>query len=390
MKRNVYLDYSATTPTDPRVVEAMMPYFTEVFGNSSSAHKYGRKAEQAIEDARDTIASLFNCKRTEIVFTSCGSESNNLAIRGAAWTGRNSGRGSHLVTTPIEHSAVIKTVELLEKTAQFEKTILPVNSVGIVDTEDFAEAIRDDTVVASVIYANNEVGTIQPIPQLAELAHQRGALLHTDAVQAAGQLTLDVQALGVDMMSISGHKFYAPKGVGALYIREGIELVPSQSGGSHESGRRAGTLNTAFIVAMAKALELAYQERDQHLTHYETLRNALIEGILGKISGVVVSGHPEQRLPSHASFVFDGIDGNQLLMHLDIRGVAASSASACKTGNPEPSGVLLAMGYDRDRALGSLRLSVGHSTTMDDVEYAIGVIAESVESLRKLKKALNS
>jgi cysteine desulfurase len=388
MKRTVYLDYAATTPTDPRVVEAMMPYFTDIFGNSSSNHRFGRKAEQAIEDARDSIARHLNCKRTEIVFTSCGSEGNNLAIRGVAWAQRNHGRGNHLVTTPIEHSAVGKTVDQLASKMGFEQTLLPVDHYGMVDVEDFANTLRETTTLASVIYANNEVGTIQPIPQLAQMAHEHGVLFHTDAVQAVGQLTLDVQVLGVDLMSISGHKFYAPKGVGALYVREGVELIPSQSGGSHENGRRAGTLNTAFIVAMAKALDLAYTEQAERNAHYCQLRDALIEGVLRCVSDVELSGHPQQRLPSHASFVIGGIDGNQLLMHLDIKGVGASSASACKTGNPEPSGVLLAMGYGHERALGSLRLSVGHQTTLDDVEYALGVIAESVESLRKLKKAL--
>jgi len=386
MKRHVYLDYSATTPTDPRVVEAMMPYFTDIFGNASSSHRYGRRAEQAVEDARDTVAKILNCRRTEVVFTSCGSESNNLAVRGAAWAQRHAGRGRHVVTTPIEHSAVGKTVAQLCAMQGFEATLVPVDSTGTVDVEEFAGVLQDDTVVASVIYANNEVGTVQKIPLLARTAREKGVLFHTDAVQAAGQLVLDVQELGVDMMSLSGHKFYGPKGVGALYVRDGVELTPSQSGGSHEGGRRAGTHNTPLIVALAKALELAYAEHEERVAHYHKLRHHIVTGILNSVPDAQLTGHPTHRLPSHASFVFGGVDANQLLMHLDIKGVAASSASACKTGNPEPSGVLMALGYDRERALGSLRLSVGHTTTEDEVAYALEAIAASVEALRRLKR----
>lgn len=389
MKHSVYLDYSASTPMDPRVVDAMMPYFTQIFGNPSSAHSFGRKAEQAIEDSRVTIARIFNCTPNEIIFTSGGSESDNLAIRGAGVAAKQAGKGNHLVTTPIEHSAVGRTVDHLVQTMDFERSHVVVNHEGLVDAEEFASVCREGTVVASIIYANNEIGTVQDIPRLAEMAHMRGALFHTDAVQAAGQLTLDVKTLGVDMMSISGHKFYGPKGVGALYVRQGIDIVPSQSGGSHENGRRAGTLNTPFIVGMATALELANLEHEQRLVHYRHLQQLLIDGILQRVPGSHISGHPTNRLPSHISFVFDGIDGNQLLMHLDIRGVAASSASACKSGNPEPSGVLLAMGYSREQALGSLRLSVGHDTTETDVAYAINAIVESLEALRKLKKVLS-
>ncbi|GAB4510491.1 MAG: cysteine desulfurase NifS [Anaerolineae bacterium] len=384
-RHQVYLDHSATTPVDARVLEAMLPYFTEFYGNTSSAHSQGRKAEDAIETARETIARIFNCKPSEIIFTSGGSESDNLAIRGAGWMAYKQGRGNHLITTPVEHSAVGRTVRQMAEMMGFEHTVLPVDQYGAVDVEDFANAITEKTTVGSVIYANNEVGTIAPLPQLAAQAHERGVLLHTDAVQAAGQLTLDVQTLGVDMMSISAHKFYGPKGVGALYCRDGIDLEPSQTGGSHESGRRAGTTNTPGIVGMAKALELAYAEREARLAHYATLRDQLIDGVLARIPDVELTGHPEQRLPSHASFVFDNVDGNMLVMHLDMRGLSASGASACKTGNPEPSGVLMAMGYPAERAIGSLRLSVGQQTTPEDIEFAIDTIETTVEKLRKLR-----
>jgi len=386
--RRVYLDHSASTPTDPRVVEAMLPYFTEVFGNASSAHTFGREAERAIERARETVAGIFNCHPSEVVFTSGGSESDNLAIRGAALAARTRGEGHHLITTPVEHSAVSRTVEQLVDYLGFEQTILPVDAYGSVDVEDFAASITDKTTVASIMYVNNEVGTILPIPRLAEIAREKGVIFHTDAVQAAGQLTLDVEQLGVDMMSVSAHKFYGPKGVGALYVRDGVELVPSQSGGSHEAGRRAGTHNTPFIVGLARALELGHAELEQRQAHYIRMRDRLIAGVLAEVEGSRLTGHATERLPSHASFVFDHVDGNKLLMHLDMKGVAASSASACKTGNPEPSGVLLAMGYDREAALSSLRLSVGKDTTDEDVDYAVQVIAESVSALRRLQNML--
>lgn len=386
--RTVYLDYSATTPVDERVMDVMMPYFTQDFGNSSSSHSFGRKAEEAIEQARETIAKLFNCKPGEVIFTSGGSESDNLAIRGAAWTSYKQGKGKHLITTPVEHSAVGRTVGQLASVMDFESTVLPVDKRAMVDVEDFANACKPGTTVASIIYANNEVGTINPLPKLAAQARERGVLLHTDAVQAAGQLTLDVQTLGVDMISISAHKFYGPKGVGALYVREGIDLVPSQTGGSHEEGRRAGTQNTPLIVGMAKALELAYEEREARLAHYRTLRDHLTDGILSQLPTAHLTGHPEERLPSHTSFVFEGMDSNVMLMHLDTKGLAVSGASACKTGNPEPSSVLLAMGYTRDEALGSLRLSVGQHTTREDADFAIEVIVETVKKLMKLRPSV--
>lgn len=387
-RRTVYLDHSATTPTDPRVVEAMMPYFTEIYGNTSSSHSFGRKAERAVEDAREAIAGILCCKPAEIIFTSGGSESDNLAIRGAAWWARQKGQGRHLITLPVEHSAVSKTFDQLAELMDFETTFVPVDKTGMVNIQAFADACHAGTVLASVMYANNEVGTIQPVAQLAALAKARGVLLHSDAVQGAGQLSLDVQALGVDMMSISAHKFYGPKGVGALYVREGVKLVPSQSGGTHEEGRRSGTLNTPFIVGMAKALQLAYDEQADRIKHYQTLRDHLIAGVLNRIPDCALTGHPEQRLPSHASFVFSGVDSSRLLMHLDLRGVAASGGSACKTGNPEPSGVLLAMGYTPEIAGGSLRLTVGQQTTSEDIDYVLDVLVESVHKLRNLSGEL--
>ncbi|MFZ4812908.1 MAG: cysteine desulfurase family protein [Phototrophicaceae bacterium] len=380
----IYLDHAATTPTDPRVVEAMMPYFTQVYGNASSAHQFGRDAESAIEDARARVARVLNCTPNEVVFTSGGSEGDNLAVRGAAWGAKHSSKGNHLITTPIEHSAVVKTLQQLAETQGFTASLLPVDSCGMVNPNDLETIITEQTSLVSVMYANNEVGSVEPIAELAAVAHAHGAIFHTDAVQAAGQLPLDVQALGVDMLSLSAHKFYGPKGVGALYIRNGVELLSSQTGGSHENGRRAGTHNTPFIVGMAKALELAYDEYDARISHYRQLRDQLIDGITARVPDVIPTGHAEKRLPSHASFIFTGVDANTLIIHLDLKGVAASSASACKVGNSEPSSVLLALGYSRDLALGSLRLTVGQQTTEADIDYAVDAIAQSVEKVRKI------
>ncbi len=383
-KRSVYLDHSATTPTDPRVVDAMLPYLSTDYGNSASAHAFGRKAEDVVETSRETIARILNCDPHELIFTSGGSESDNLALRGAAWKSRQAGQGNHIITTTIEHSAVINTVEQLSEVMGFEHSFLPVDSQGVINPSDFEELYRPTTTVVSAMLVNNEVGTIQPIPVLAARAKSHRVIMHTDAVQAAGQLSLDVRHLGMDLLSLSAHKFYGPKGVGLLYVRKGIELIPSQTGGSHEEGRRAGTLNTSGIVGMAKALELAYQEIDYRVQHFIARRNQLIEGILNRVPDVVLTGHPTNRLPSHASFLLDGLDGNSLVTHLDMRGVAASSASACKTGNPEPSSVLLAMGFSPKEALGSLRLTVGLTTSAEDIDYTVNVLGDVVTKLRKL------
>lgn len=385
--RSVYLDHSATTPTDPRVVEAMLPYFTEWYGNASSSHSFGRKAESAVEHAREVVAGVLNCRPAEIVFTSGGSESDNLAIRGAAWFMRQQANRRHLISAPTEHEAVSRTVKQLGQVMGFDYTLLSVDGYGLYHVNDFEQVCREDTSVATLMYANNEVGTIQPIAELAAAAHQKGIVFHTDAVQAGGQLSLDVQALGVDLMSLSGHKFYGPKGVGVLYVRDGIELAASQTGGSHENGRRAGTHNTPLIVGLAKALEIAEAERDDHTAHFRVLRDLLIEGVLAEVPQAKLTGHPVNRLPSHASFVFDGIESTRMLMHLDVNGIAASSGSACKTGNPEPSEVLLAMGCDEQSALGGIRFTVGRQTSREDIEYTVEVVARSVEKLHRLQLA---
>ena len=386
-KREVYLDNSASTPVDPRVIEAMLPYFGEAFGNSTASHRQGHRAEQAIQDARETVAGILNSAAREIVFTSCGTESDNLAIRGAAWSARRRGKATRLITTPVEHSAVINTMRQMRDVMGFEMEIVAVDRSGLVLEEAFRAACERGGALASVIYASNEIGAIQDLPLLSGIARQNDVLFHTDAVQAGGQLSLDVNALGVDMLSLSAHKFYGPKGVGILYVKNGIQLEPSQSGGSHEDGRRAGTHNTAFIVGMAKALELAYQENEARLARFAAMRDRLIQGVLESVPGAQLSGHPTRRLPSHASFVLPGVDANALLMHLDMRGVCASSGSSCKTGDPEPSEILLGLGFTPSEAKYGLRLSVGLHTTEDDIEYALEVLSASVEKLRRLQGA---
>ena len=386
--RQVYLDHSASTPVDPRVIEAMLPYFGEVYGNPSSTHRFGSRAERAIEDARITVAGILNCQPSEVIFTSCGTESDNLAIRGAGWSARHRGEPSRLVTSPIEHSAVTNTVEQMGALMGFDTEIAPVDKFGAIDAEKFAEACQRGGALASIIYASNELGTIQDLPLLSQIAHAHDMLMHTDAVQAGGQLDLDVERLGVDMLSLSAHKFYGPKGVGLLYLKDGVELAPSQSGGSHEHGMRAGTHNTAFIVGMAKALELAYDESDERLRHFRETRDLLIQGILDRLPCAALSGHPDRRLPSHASFILHGIDANALMMHLDMVGVAASSGSACKTGNPEPSEILLGLGYSEDEAKSGLRLSVGLQSSEDDINYALDALETAVEKLSKLKREM--
>lgn len=380
-KRHLYLDHSASTPVDERVLEAMLPYFGQIYGNPSSMHHFARQSEKAVENARDTVAQILNCQPKEIVFTSCGSESDNLALRGAALAAQKNGR-AHLVTSPIEHSAVSRTAQQLAEHLGCTLDFVPLQKDGSVTVAALESVLRDDTALVSLMVANNEIGTILPIAELAAAAHARGALFHSDAVQAGGQLALDVRALGVDMLSLSAHKFYGPKGVGALYVRDGVALLPSQTGGSHEEGRRAGTLNVPLIVGLGKALEIAEAERAQHTSHMQHLRDHLIDGILASVPDVELTGARQNRLPSHASFVFKHVDGNQLLIFLDNKGIAASSGSACKTGNPEPSKLLLALGYDASWALGGLRLSLGRHTTAADIDYVLEVLPQQVNNVR--------
>ena len=383
MKDPVYLDHAATTPVDPRVLEAMLPYFSSEYGNPSSVHTFGRQAEKGLEQARRTVAELLNCAPDEIIFTGCGSESDNLAVRGGALAAREQRGARHLITTPIEHPAVIATARHLRDHFGFELTELPVDHEGRVSADDVARALRPDTALVSVMYANNEIGTVEPVAEIAAVCRERGVPFHTDAVQAASQLDVDVQKLGVNTLAIGAHKFYGPKGVGALYARKGSPLLPTLTGGSHEHGVRAGTQNVPYIVGLAEALKITVAERETPSGNakFHALRERIIEGVLNAIPDSALTGHRAERLPNHASFVFRGIDGNELLMHLDLAGIAASSGSACKTGDPAPSEVLLALGLTPEWALGSLRLTVGRQTTDAHVDRLLEVLPGIVKKL---------
>jgi cysteine desulfurase len=381
-KREIYLDHSATTPVDTRVVEAMLPYFTQSYGNASGLHRQARASARALDQARRDVAEILGCKPKEVVFTSCGSESDNLAIRGAAWAAKLSGKGQHLITSSIEHHAVSHTIDQLCQQHGFEQTVVPVNDYGLVAPDDVARAIRPDTALISIIYANNEVGSIEPLAEIGAIARERGVLFHTDAVQAGGYLDLNVDRLNVDLLSLSGHKFYAPKGVGVLYVRQGTRLLPQQTGGGHEGNRRAGTENVPYIVGIATALKLAQEERETENARLTALRDRLVKGMMTAIPDALLTGHPERRLPGHASFVIPGVEADGLLMHLDMAGVCAASGSACTTGMPEPSGVLLAMGVEYTLALGALRLTLGRGTTQADVDYVLDILPGIVDKLR--------
>jgi cysteine desulfurase len=381
-KRIVYLDHSASTPVDARVVAAMLPYFTESYGNASGLHRQARASARALDQARHDVAEVLGCKPKEIVFTSCGTESDNLAIRGVAWTGKLAGKGKHLITSPIEHHAVSQTINQLCDRFGFEQTVVPVDRHGVVNPDDVARAIRPDTLLISIMYANNEVGTIEPLAEIGAIARERGVPFHTDAVQAGGYLDLDVERLNADLLSLSGHKFYAPKGVGMLYVRQGTPLQPQQTGGGHEGSRRAGTENVPYIVGLAAALRLAQQERASEAVRLPALRDRMVDGICSGIPDAQLTGHPKQRLPGHASLVIPGVEADGLLMHLDMAGVCAASGSACTTGMPEPSHVLTAMGVEHTLALGALRLTLGRSTTQADVDYVAEILPGIVEKLR--------
>ena len=381
----IYLDYSATTPVDPRVLALMQPYFSASFGNPSSVHRYGQVAEAAVDSARETVASVLNCKPEEIIFTSCGSESDNLAIRGAAYAMREKTGATWILASRTEHPAVTKTLLHLEKYEGFQIEWLDVDKHGMVTPEIVSRAVCDQTAIISVMYANNEIGTINPIREIAEICKANQILFHTDAVQAAAYLPVDVQALGVDMMSLGAHKFYGPKGVGALYVRKGTPLVSHLTGGGQEFSLRAGTHNVPYIVGLAEALRLASEERDQRIQHVQPLRDQIIGTVLETIPDSRLTGSMESRLPHHASFAFHGVDGNLLLTLLDAAGFACSSGSACKTGNPEPSEVMNAIGLSREWGLGSLRVTLGRDTTSGDVESFLRVLPNLVQQARQLK-----
>jgi cysteine desulfurase len=380
MKR-IYLDHAATTPVDPAVVEAMLPYFTENFGNPSSVYTEGRLVKKALEAARLQVATAINADPREIYFTGSGSEADNWAIKGIAM--KNQAKGKHIITSAIEHHAVLHTCEYLEKQG-FEVTYLPVDEYGLVSLEDLKKAIRKDTILVSIMFANNEIGTIEPIKEIGEIVKEKGIIFHTDAVQALGNIPVDVKDLNVDLLSISGHKIYGPKGIGALYIRKGVPIDNLIHGGAQERKKRAGTENTAEIIAFGKAAELATQHLEENAEHMKRLKSRLIKGVMDNIPQVRLNGHPINRLPGNVNFCFDYIEGESILLSLDIIGIAGSSGSACTSGSLDPSHVLLAIGLPAGVAHGSLRLTIGKHTTEEDIDYVVENLIQIIERLRKM------
>lgn len=382
--QTIYLDHSATTPVSPRALEAMLPFFSEYYGNASGIYSLARQSKQALEQARTTVANVLNCRSDEVVFTSCGSESDNMVLRGIAWAAHHAGRGRHLIISAVEHKAVIVTAQQLAKYFDFDLTVLPVDAYGRVDPEALRSAIRPDTILISIMAANNEVGTLQPISKLSAIAREHGIPFHTDAVQAPGHLPIDIEVWGVDALALSGHKFYGPKGVGVAYVRRGLDLIPSQTGGGHEQKRRAGTENVAGIVGLATALHEAEELRPHEAPRLQALRDRLLTAIPALIPNTRISGHPSQRLAHHASFLFEGIEIQGVLMGLDLAGIAASSGSACTSAAQAPSAVLTAMGVDPIAAAGHLRLTLGRSTTTADIDILLDVLPPLVARLRAI------
>ncbi|MDP2941711.1 MAG: cysteine desulfurase NifS [Candidatus Omnitrophota bacterium] len=379
--RRVYLDYAATAPCDPEVLKAMEPYFFEKFGNASSIHSFGQEAKKAVEDSRQTLAEFLGAKPEEIVFTSGGTESDNFAVQGAALAARE--KGNHIITTAIEHHAVSEPAKFLMASG-FKVTFVPVDQQGIVSPDDVKKAITDKTILISVMHANNEIGTIQPIAEIGRIAREKGICFHTDAVQTVGHIPVDVDELGVDLLSLSAHKFYGPKGAGALYIRKGTRIQTFLRGGDQERNRRGSTHNTPGIAGLGKAIELCRAKMPEEEKSQIALRDKLIKNILAKIPETVLNGHPTRRLPNNANISIKYIEGESILLNLDMLGIAASTGSACTSSSLEPSHVLLAIGLEPEIAHGSLRFSLGRWSTEADVDYLLEHLPEVVAKLRAM------
>ncbi len=380
--KEIYLDHAATTYVRQEVLGEMIPYMGEAYGNASSLHSFGARSRKAIEGARGRIAAVFGASPQEIYFTSGGTESDNWAVKGVAYM--NKAKGEHIITTAIEHPAIMNACKELEKDG-FEVTYLGVDEYGIVNTDDLKSALRGDTILVSVMYANNEIGTIQPVEEIGRIVKENSkAVFHTDAVQAAGALSIALGTLPVDLMSISAHKFYGPKGIGALFIRKGTRIRPLHAGGEQERGKRAGTENVAGIMGMAKALELAAAEMESEGARQAALRDYLIESVLAGIERSRLNGHRTNRLPNNANFIFEGIEGESLIMRLSALGIAASTGSACSSASLEPSHVLLAIGLPHETAHGSCRITVGRKTTKEDIDYTVEALKKTVAQLREM------
>lgn len=382
----IYMDNAATTRVTEPVAQAMLPYLTEIYGNPSSVHAFGREARKAMEAARRQVAEALGAQPNEIYFTGCGTESDNWAIRGAAE--KHKSRGRHIITSAIEHHAVLHACQQLEKEG-FSVTYLPVDEYGLVSPQSLKEALREDTILVSIMLANNEIGTIEPIEELSAIAREAGALFHTDAVQAIGSVKIDVNQLGVDMLSLSGHKFHAPKGVGALYIRSGVRIGRLMEGGAQERAQRPGTENLASIVGLGKAIELACADIDGHNQKLAAMRDRMIEGILSGIPEARLNGHPQKRLPGNVNVSVRYVEGESLLLNLDFKGIAASSGSACTSGSLDPSHVLLAIGLSHETAHGSLRFSLSEENTAQEVDQVVRALSEITERLRRMSPLYN-
>ncbi len=377
----IYLDNNATTKTDEEVVKAMMPYLLESYGNPSSIYKIGRENKKAVEDSREKIAKILNCNPSEIYFTSGGSESDNTAIRGIAYSYKN--KGNHIITSKIEHPAVLETCKQLAKEG-FEVTYIGVNENGIVDLEELKKSIKPTTTLITIMFANNEIGTLQPIKEIGKIAKEQNIIFHTDAVQAVGSVKINVKELNVDSLSLSAHKFYGPKGIGVLYVKKGIQFNKFINGGHQERNKRAGTENVAGIVGLAKAMELSYQNLEEHNNKIKKLRDYYVEQVKEKIPYIKINGDMEKRLPGNSNISFRFIEGEGLLLNLDLKGICASSGSACTSGSLDPSHVLLAIGLPHEIAHGSLRVSIGKYNTKEEIDYVVESLVEIVGRLREM------
>ena len=381
MKKRIYLDYAATTPVDPRVVKAMLPYFTEKFGNTMSLHSFGQEAKAALEKSREEVASLIGARPNEVIFTSSATESNNLALKGVAFANKEKGR--HIITSSVEHPCVMESTRWLEKQG-FEITRLKVNNYGLVDVSDLKKKIRKDTILVSVIHASNEIGTIQPVEEIGEVCRGKGIYFHTDAVQSFGKIPIDVNKMNVDLLSVSSHKMYGPKGVACLFVKKGTKIEPILHGGGQESGLRSSTVNLPGIVGFAKACQIAKREMKKERKRLEKLRDKLIKGILKNIPKSHLNGHPQKRLPNNVNVWFDFIEGESIVVQLDLLGIAVSTGSACSSAKLEPSHVLLAIGLKHQEAHGSLRLSLGRWTKESEINYVIKVLPGIIRDLREI------
>ena len=386
MKR-IYLDYAATTPSASEVVEAMQPYFTDSFGNPSSIYSYSQEARGAIEEARTKVAALIGARDEEIVFTSGGTEADNTAIKGVAFANEN--KGNHIITSPIEHHAILESCKFLAGRG-FNITYLPVDEFGLVDPDEVKKAINDKTILISVMHANNEVGTIEPIAEIAQVVREAGILFHTDAVQTSGHIPVDVNELGVDLLSISAHKLYGPKGIGALYIRKGSKLVSFMHGGSQERNRRASTENVPAIVGFGRAVELAQQEMDEEANRLSFLRDRFIDDLKKRMDNIRLNGHPTKRLPNNVNVSIDFVEGESMCLNLDLEGICASTGSACSSSSLEPSHVLLAMGLPHEQAHGSLRFTLGKWTVNEEIDRVFDVLTPIVARLRAMSPFLKT